>query len=68
MHIFFFFKLSFFLYWLCWVFVTTQTFPQLRQAGATLQLWFAGFSLWHILLLQSTGPRHMGSVVAVPRL
>ena len=40
----------------------------LRQAGATLQLWFAGFSLRYILLLQSTGCRHMGSVVVVLRL
>ena len=33
-----------------------------------LQLWFAGFSLWYTVLLQSSDSRHMGSVAVFPRL
>ena len=44
-------------FWLCWVFIAVWAFLQLRQAGATLQLQCACFSLQWLLLLQSTGPR-----------
>ena len=38
----------------------------LLRAGATL-LWCAGFSFWWLLWLQSTGSRHVDSVVVAPR-
>ena len=34
----------------CWVFMAPRAFPQLQQAGATLQLWCEGFSLRWLLL------------------
>ena len=37
------------------VFIAARAFLQLRRAGATLELWSAGFSLWWLFLLQSTG-------------
>ena len=30
-----------------------------KQGGATLQLQYAGFSLWWLLLLQNTGSKHV---------
>ena len=61
---------------LCWVFIPVQAFLQLQRAGATLQLWWESFSLWQLLLLQSTVSRAHGlqqlqcvdSVFLVPRL
>ena len=61
-------------FWLCWVFVAAQAFLQLRWAGATPQLRCTGFSLWWLLLLQSTGSgdcglqqlQHMGPVAGSP--
>ena len=54
--------------WLCWVFIAAQAFLQLRQAGATLQLWSAGFSLWWPLLAEHRPYREWASVVAVSGL
>ena len=71
----FFLKIILFIYfWLCWVFNAVQDFLYLWRVGVTLQLQCAGFSLWWLLLLQSTGSRvyglqqllHVGSVVVVP--
>ena len=66
----------FYYFWLCWIFLCSQAFLWLQQAGATVQLQRAGFSLWWLFLLWSTGSRmhgfqelqHVGSVVTVPRL
>ena len=43
------------LYMAVLVFIAARAFLQLRWAGATLELWSAGFSLWWLFLLQSTG-------------
>ena len=40
-------------------------FLYLWKAGATLQLWCMGFSLWWLFLLRSTGPTTLASVVKV---
>ena len=37
-------NLSFFHFWLCWVFIAARAFLWLWQLGAALQLWCAGFS------------------------
>ena len=59
-----FFKNYLFYFWLCWVFVAVWAFLQLQRAGTTLQLWCPGFSTQSLLLLQSSGSRAPGSVVA----
>ena len=72
-----FFKILLFIYfWLCWVCVAVWVFFQLQLVRATPELWCAGFSLWWLLLLQSTGSRahgfqqlqHMGLVAVDPSL
>ena len=58
-----------------WVFDAAQTFLQLPQAEATLQVWFSGFP-WRWLLLQNAGSKALGrqelglagSAVAAPGL
>ena len=47
-------------FWLLWVFVTARSPSPVAAAGASLQQWSAGFSLWWLLLLQNTGSRHAG--------
>ena len=47
-------------FWLYQVFVAVQAFLQSQRAGAPLQVQSMGFSLWSILLLQSTGARCAG--------
>ena len=57
-------------------FLAAWAFLQSWQEWATLQLRYAGFSLWWLLLLQTTGSRahrvqklwQMGIVVAIPWL
>ena len=49
-------------------FVAVWAFLWLRGVGATIQLWCTGFSLWWLLLLQSTGSRMWASVVVAPML
>ena len=41
-----FFKKFIFYFWLCWIFIAVWAFLWLWQVGATLSLWFLGFSLW----------------------
>ena len=56
----FFIKLKDFLFiyfCLCCVFVAEKAFLSFWQVGATLQLLCAGFSLWRLLLVQSTASR-----------
>ena len=45
---------------LCWVFVAACGLPLVAVSGGSSSLWCAGFSLWWLLLLQSTGSRHVG--------
>ena len=49
----------FFFFWLCWVFVDRGL--SLVAASSGYSSWqHAGFSVWWLLLLQSTGSRHVG--------
>ena len=56
---FFFFNL-FFYFWLHWVFVAARRLPLVVASGGYSLLQCAGFSLWWLLLLQSTGSRSAG--------
>ena len=57
---FFFFFLIIYLFWLHWVFVAARRLSLVAVSGGYSLLWCAGFSLWRLLLLQSTGSRHTG--------
>ena len=53
-----FFVVLFISFWLCWVFVATQAFLQLRRVRAPLQLWSShcgGFSCCRAWALRCTG-------------
>ena len=59
------FFLSFFLYlfiyfWLCWVFVAARGLSLVVVSGGYSSLWCVAFSLRWLLLLRSTGSRHVG--------
>ena len=56
-------NLMFVYFWLCWVFIAAGFSLVVASRGCSL-LWCAGFSLWWLLLLQSTGSRQRVSVVA----
>ena len=63
-----FFKKNKFIYlftyfWLRWVFVAACRLSLVAASGGYSSLWCAGFSLRWLLLLQSMGSRHVGSVV-----
>ena len=51
-----------FIYWLLWVFVAAHGLSLVAASGGYSSLQCAGFSLWWLLLLQSTGMQ--ASVVA----
>ena len=55
--------LKFIYFWLCWVFVATHGLSLVAASGGYSSLRCVGFSLRWLLLLQSTGSRHAGSVV-----
>ena len=57
-----FFKLFylFIQFWLSWDIAATKAFLQLQQAGSTVQLWCAGFSLQWLLSLWNMGSRALG--------
>ena len=60
-----FYKIYLFIYlfiylWLCWVFVAARGLSLVAASGGNSLLQCAGFSLQWLLLLQSTGSRHMG--------
>ena len=58
------FIINLFIYfWLHWVFVAVRGLSLVAAGGGYSSLWCAGFSLWWLLLLQSMGSRHAGSVV-----
>ena len=63
MHILFLFLFLFIYFWLCWVFVAVCGLSLVAVSGGYSSLRCAGFSLWWLLLLRSTGSRHAGSVV-----
>ena len=44
-----------FIYWLLWVFVAAHGLSLVAASGGYSSLQCAGFSLWWLLLLQSTG-------------
>ena len=62
LHLFFFINLLIY-FWLCWVFVSVQGLSLVVASGGHSSLRCAGLSLSRPLLLQSTGSRHVGSVV-----
>ena len=61
---FFFFLINFyFIFWLCWVFVSVRGLSPAVASGGHSSLWCTGLSLSRPLLLRSTGSRRTGSVV-----
>ena len=60
MQLLFFFFNSFIYFWLRWVFVTTRGLSLVLASGGYSSLRRAGFSLWWLLLLRSTGSRRAG--------
>ena len=58
----FFFKYIylFIYFWLHWVFIAARGLSLVVASGGYSLLWCAGFSLWWLLLLQSTGSRRAG--------
>ena len=47
-------------FWLHWVFIAVRGFSLVALSGGCSSLQCAGFSLQWLLLLQSTGSRHVG--------
>ena len=47
-------------FWLCWVFVAVRRLSLVAVSGGYSLLQWAVFSLWCLLLLQSTGSRRVG--------
>ena len=63
--IYYFLKINIFIYlfnlfWLRWVFVAARGLSLVVASGGYSLLWCAGFSLWWLLLLWSTGSRRTG--------
>ena len=58
--LYFFKKILFIYFWLCWVFVAAGGLSLVAASGGYSSLWCAGFSLQWLLLLQSTGSRCAG--------
>ena len=57
----FFFKFYILIYlWLCWVFVAARGLSLVAASGGYSSLRCTGFSLQWLLLVQSTGSRHVG--------
>ena len=47
-------------FWLSWVFVAARRLSLVASSGGYSSSWCAGFSLWWLLLLRSTGSRRAG--------
>ena len=47
-------------FWLCWVFIAAHRLSLVATSGCYTSLQCVGFSLWWLLLLQSTGSRCVG--------
>ena len=58
-------KIYLFIFWLTWIFIAGHRLSLVATSGGYSLLWSTGFSLQWLLLLQSTGFRHVGSVVVV---
>ena len=52
-----------FIYWLRWVFIAAFGHTVIVSSGGCSSLWHAEFSLWWLLLFQSTGSRDTNLVV-----
>ena len=67
--VFVFFKINVFIYfWLHWVFVAAHRLSLGVASRGYSSLWYTGFSLQWLLLLQSMSSRHVCSVIAAHRL
>ena len=55
-------------FWLCWVFNAARGLSLVAASGGYSSLQCAGFSLWWLHLLRSTGSRRAGSVVVACRV
>ena len=53
-------KIDLFIFWLLWVFIAACGLSLVLASGGFCFLWCAGFSLWGLRLLQSTGSRCVG--------
>ena len=49
-----------FIFWLCWFFIAVRGLSLVAASGGYSSLQCAGFSLWWLLLLRSTGSRRVG--------
>ena len=58
--VFCFLKILFIYFWLRWVFVAVHGLSLVAASGGYSSLRCAGFSLWWLLLLRSTGSRRAG--------
>ena len=47
-------------FWLHWVFVAVRGLSLVVASGSYSSLWCVGLSLWWLLMLWSTGSRHLG--------
>ena len=47
-------------FWLHWIFVAARGLSLVAASGGYSSLWYVSFSLRWLLLLWSTGSRHMG--------
>ena len=65
---FFVFYFILFYFWLCWVFVAARRLSLVVASGGYSSLRCMGFSLQWLLLLRSTGSRHVSSVVVAREL
>ena len=59
----FFLYILFIYFWLHWVFVASRRLSLVAASRGYSSLWCTGFSLRWLLLFQSSGSRHAGSVV-----
>ena len=67
--LFYLFIINLFIYfWLRWVFVAVHGLSLVTVSGGYSLLWCAGFSLWWLLLLRSTGSRRTGFSSCGPRV
>ena len=58
--LFYYYYYLFIYFWLHWVFVAACGLSLVVASGGYSSLWCVGFSLWWLLLLQSTGSRCAG--------
>lgn len=66
-NLFKFFKIVLFILGVLGLRCYSRAFLSLRRAGSPLQLWCAGFSLWRLLVLCSTGSTGMQASAGAER-